>query len=151
MLLPEARGIDDVPVLCDVLDDRLDRLLRVAQLSQRARDRLVDDLHRPAADELLELDEREVRLDARRVAVHHETDRAGRGEHAGLGVAPAVDGTEVDPVLPFPLRAVEDGGIHRAERLHGLIRSGMLAHDPLVRGGIPRKTCIGTHDSGQLG
>ena len=67
----------------------------VAELLQRPRDRLVDDLHRPAADELLELDQREVRLDAGRVAVHHETDGPGRRQHRGLGVAEAV-------LLPSP-------------------------------------------------
>ena len=54
---------------------------RRSPCAQCARDRLVDDLHGAAADELLELDQREVRLHAGRVAVHHEADRPGRGEH----------------------------------------------------------------------
>jgi hypothetical protein len=62
----------------------------VAQLAQGPRDGLVDDLHRAAADELLELHQREVRLDAGGVAVHHEADGPGRGEHGGLRVAEAV-------------------------------------------------------------
>ena len=44
----------------------------VAERLQRERHRAVDDRHLPAADELLELDQREVRLDAGRVAVHQE-------------------------------------------------------------------------------
>ena len=80
MLLLQARGIDDVAMLADVLDDRLIRLLGVAEAAQCLRNRLVHDLHGAAANELLELHEREVRLDTRGVAVHHEADGAGRGE-----------------------------------------------------------------------
>src|SRR3712207_7036125 len=47
-------------------------------LPQGVRDGLVDDLEVAAADEALVLDERDVRLNARRVAVHHEGDRARR-------------------------------------------------------------------------
>ena len=54
----------------------------VAELAERARHRLVHELHRAAADELLRLDERELGLDAGGVAVHHQPDRAGGREHA---------------------------------------------------------------------
>src|SRR5262249_37351130 len=40
--------------------------------------------------QLLVLDERDVRLDAGGVAVHHEGDGAGRGDDRRLGVADAV-------------------------------------------------------------
>ena len=43
-----------------------------------------------AAGQLLVLDQRDVRLDAGGVAVHHEADRAGRRQHRRLGVAEAV-------------------------------------------------------------
>src|SRR3989304_3048394 len=46
----------------------------------------VDDLHEAAADKVLVLDEGDVRLDARGVAVHHEADGAGGSEDGGLGV-----------------------------------------------------------------
>ena len=98
----QARGVDDVTLVGDELDDRLARLGGVAELLQRPRDRQVDDLHRAAADELLELDQREVGLDARRVAVHHEADRPGRGEDRRLRVAVAVllpDRHDVGPRL----------------------------------------------------
>ena len=51
---------------------------------------MVDDLEQAAADEALVLDDRDVGLDAGRVAVHEERDRAGRREHRGLAVAEAV-------------------------------------------------------------
>ena len=63
---------DDRAVLVDVRDDLLDLLVGVAERLERERHGPVDDRHLTAADELLELDEREVRLDAGRVAVHQE-------------------------------------------------------------------------------
>ena len=89
VLVGEAGRADDRAVLGEVRLDLLDLRLGVAEGLQRERDGAVDDRHLPAADELLELDEREVGLDAGRVAVHQEGDRAGGGEHGGLRVAVA--------------------------------------------------------------
>jgi hypothetical protein len=72
------------------------RSRRCSRGAKRTRDRLVDDRHRSAADELLRLHEAEVGLDAGRVAVHEERDRPRRSEHARLGVAHAVDLGELD-------------------------------------------------------
>ena len=83
-----------------ILDDLLDLLLVVAELLERHRHGLVDDLHHAAADQLLVLDQRDVRLDAGGVAVHHEADRAGRREHRGLRVAEAVLLAELDHFVP---------------------------------------------------
>ncbi len=58
---------DDRAVLGEVRLDLLDLLLGVAERLQRERDGAVDDRHLAAADELLELHEREVGLDAGRV------------------------------------------------------------------------------------
>ena len=55
-----------------------DLAFAVAEHAQRRRHRLVDDLPVAAAGELLELHQREVRLDAGGVAIHHEADGAGR-------------------------------------------------------------------------
>src|SRR4029077_11509111 len=74
----------------DVADDRVHLLRRIAQLPQRGRHGLVDDLDHAAADQLFVFDESEVRLNAGGVAVHHETDGPGRRQHRYLRVAIAV-------------------------------------------------------------
>ena len=125
--------------------------LGVADLPQRPRDRQVDDLHRAAADELLELDQREVGLDARRVAVHHEADGAGRGEHRRLGVAVAVLLPELDDVVPRLRRELVDVGVHRVECLDVVVGSLVLAHDPLVGVGVAGVAGVRTDDSRELG
>ena len=89
VLLAQAGSADDRAVLGEVGLDLLDLLRRVAERLQRERDGAVDDRHLTAADELLELDQREVGLDAGRVAVHQEGDRPGGREHRRLRVAVA--------------------------------------------------------------
>ena len=77
--------------LGNVGQDRLDLRLVVAKRFQRQRHRLIDDLQHAAAGELLVLHQRDIRLDAGRVAIHQEADRAGRSQHRGLGIAETVD------------------------------------------------------------
>ena len=91
----EVRRTLDGLALVDVGEDLLDLLRAVAELAQGGRDGLVDDLDEALADELLVLDERDVGLDAGRIAIHHERDRAGGREHGHLGVAVAVVRAEV--------------------------------------------------------
>ena len=67
-----------------------DLAARDSRAPQRFRHGAVDDLEITAARELLELHQREVRLDAGGVAIHDEADRAGRRDHGGLRVAVAV-------------------------------------------------------------
>ena len=80
----QAGGVDHVAVLGDVLGDRLDLLVLVAEVLQRPRHGLVDDLHGAAADQLLELDQGEVGLDTSGVTVHHEAYGARGGQDTGL-------------------------------------------------------------------
>ena len=67
---------------------------------QRFRHRTVDDLEIPAARELLEFHQREVRFDAGGIAIHHQADRAGRRDDARLRVAEAVLGAEGERTVP---------------------------------------------------
>src|SRR5262249_31631913 len=73
-----------------VADDVVDLPGRVAEARQGGRQRGVDDLEVAAAGELLELDQGEVGLDAGGVAIHEQSNRAGRRDTADLGVAVAV-------------------------------------------------------------
>ena len=151
MLGLQARSVDHVAVLGDVLDDRLDLLLLVAHLAQRARHRLVDDLHRAAADELLELHQREVGLDAGGVAVHHEADGAGRREHRGLRVAVAVLLPQLHDLVPRLGGELVDllvGDVHRADRVVGGL---VLAHHALVGVGVAGVAVVGPDHRGELG
>ena len=147
----EPGRVHDVALVGDVLDDRLDHLLLVAQGAQRARDGAVDDLHRRAADQLLELHQREVGLQAGGVAVHHQTDRAGRGDDGGLRVAVAVLLAERQALLPRLGGLVQDPRVVRADRTQGVVGGGVLAHDPLVRVGVAGVAVVRTDDRGQLG
>jgi len=69
--LDEGRAVD-FAVGINVADDFAGLLWRVAELHHRGRNGVVDDFDDAAADELLVIDEGEVRLDAGGVAIHHE-------------------------------------------------------------------------------
>jgi hypothetical protein len=91
----------------DVGEDVVDLGCRVAELLERGREALVRDLEVTAAGELLELDEREVGFDSRRVAVHQQADRAGRRDAGDLRVAEAVLLAERQRAVPALARGFE--------------------------------------------
>ena len=97
---------------------------------------LIDDLHQPAADELLVFDQRDVGLHAGRVAVHHEADGAGRREHGGLRVAVAEILAELDGLVPCLLRTGVEIGRHvlLVDLRH---RIAMLPHHAHERVAVP--------------
>src|SRR5207237_229477 len=90
----------------DVADDLLHLLGRVAQLDQRRRHRVVDNLDHAAAHQLLVLDQCQTGIDAAGVAIDHEPDRAGGGDHRDLRVAVAAAAPGFVGVVPAMLRAV---------------------------------------------
>ena len=71
---------------------------------ERRVDGLIDDLEVAAAGQLLEFDQREVGLDTGRVAIHHQTDGAGRSDHDGLGVAITGDFADRERIVPHRAR-----------------------------------------------
>ena len=108
----------------------------VAQLLERGGHGAIDDLEVAAAGELLELDQREVGLDAGGVAVHHQADRAGGRDHRGLGVAVAVLLAERERAVPRLARGADEplvGARRRIER-HRLDREPFVAVFPSVGG-----------------
>ena len=94
-LLPQGGVVDagrlaEIAVADGIGFDLGDVAFAVAERAQRFRHRAVDDLEVAAAGELLELHQREVRLDAGGVAIHHEADGAGRRDDGRLRIAVAV-------------------------------------------------------------
>ncbi len=87
--------------------DGAELILCVAQREQRGLDGGVGDLEVSAAGELLELDEREVGLDAGGVAVHQQADGAGGGDDSDLGVSEAVLLAEVQGFIPCADGAIQ--------------------------------------------
>ena len=93
----------------NVADDRIDLVVVVAELEERSGNRVVDDLDHAAADELLVLDEREVRFDAGGVAIHHEADGAGGREYGGLRVAISVAFAVDESHIPAFAAGINEG------------------------------------------
>ena len=119
----QARRLLDRVVLVDVVEDAADGRLVVAQLVQRHGDGAVDDLEHAAAGQLLVLHQGDVGLDARGVAVHHEGDGAGRGQHGHLAVAIAVLAAVLEALGPDRggggPQLFRRGGVDRLRRRRG--------------------------------
>ena len=122
-----------------VRNDVGDLRIGVAQSTERVGHALVDDLEMAATGELLELHEREVRLDTRGIAVHQEPDGSGRREHRGLRVAIAVELAELAGQIPILLRGLNELGRTGGRLVFGHARTvrlvdavgrfAVLAHD----------------------
>ena len=110
----DARRVGKRAVTHCVGLDLGDLALAIAERAQRLWHGAVDDLPVAAAGELLELHQREVRLDARGVAVHDEADGAGRRDHSGLRVAIAVLFAEFERGIPHRLGAGDDVALRAA-------------------------------------
>ena len=120
----QGRGIDARRLLHRAMADGIgldlgDIGLAVAERTQRIRHSAVDDLEVAAAGELLELHQREIRLDAGGVAIHDEADRAGRRDHGRLGVAVAVALALLQRLVPDDARALRHGHGRTAEAGEG--------------------------------
>jgi hypothetical protein len=99
-----------------VADDRVDLALGVAERLERLGHHAVDDLEVAAAGQLLELHQREVGLDAGRVAIHDQADRAGRRDHGGLRVAVAVVLAERQRLVPGAARGIDQRAVGAVRR-----------------------------------
>src|SRR5262249_17867322 len=86
MLVLQVRRALDGVALVDVLDDVPGLALGIAELAERMRNRVVDDLEEATADQLLVLDQRQVRLDTGGVAVENQPRCAGRRDDSGLRI-----------------------------------------------------------------
>src|SRR4029079_13005589 len=144
MCVLEPGGAGERAAADGIVDDALDRGLVIAERGKTLRHHTVDDLEIAAAGELLEFDQREVRLDAGGIAVHDETDSSGRRDHCRLRVAVAMLPAKLDGALPRMHGAGEQlriraGGVVEWHRrgLEILVAlsltprgAGVIAHDP---------------------
>ena len=83
-----------------VVDDLSHLTIAIAKATERGGNRPIDDLEVTATREFLEFNESEIRLDAGSVAIHHQADRAGRRDNAGLGISVAMLAAEVVGTIP---------------------------------------------------
>ena len=129
-----GRGLVECPLCADRVIARMPSAPRL-NLSG-AREPAAAPAPAAAADELLELHQGEVGLDAGGVAVHHEADGAGGRQDGGLRVAPAVGLAEpslLDVVPGLGGRGVCSGGVGAVPRVWiSSLAAGVLEHDALV-------------------
>ncbi len=112
----DTRRISQRAFADDVVDDPARRALIVSKRAKRRADRLIDDLERATARQLLEFQQREFRLNPGRIAIHDEADRAGRGDHRSLGIAVPVTAAKIVRGVPRSDRPIEQPAI-RAGRV----------------------------------
>ena len=148
--LIEIRSTNDRTVVGDVGDDLLSLLGGVAEVLEGTRHRLVDDLHRAAADHLLELDQREVWFDTGGIAVHHEANGASRGKNGRLGIAETIGMPELDDLVPLCLGGGQDSGVIVVQRVNLTVGITMPSHDCLMWLSVFGVSAIGTDDGSQF-
>ena len=112
MLFLQVRRTFDGLFDADVVDDIGHFIVTVTQLLERIGHRVVDDLHQAAINQLLVFHQGDVRLHTGRIAVHHETDGASRGQNRDLGVAVPVVKTQGISLAPDGFRLFEQVGRH---------------------------------------
>ena len=110
MLSLEAGGTEHGVMLVDMSNNGIDLVGQITEMAQCPRHGAVDEAHRTAADQSLELDQPKIRFDSGGVAVHQETDGACGGENGGLGVAHAIGYRALAGVVPCQSGGIEDAG-----------------------------------------
>ena len=148
VLALETRRPFDRVVLVNVGEDSFDRRFVVAERPQCQRHRLVDDLQHATAGKLLVLHQRDVGLNARRIAIHQERDGAGGGEHRRLGIAEAVLPASTEHLVPhLPSGIVQVLRARRVDLLNGV---AVHLHDGHHRFAVCREAVEGTNGCRQV-
>ena len=135
----DAGAIAQAAVANRIGDDLGNLRLTIAKRFQRRRNRAVDDLEIAATRQFLELHQREVRLDSRRVAIHDQTDGAGRGHDGGLGVAVAVLFAQPQRGIPGLAR---QGDQARLRAVAGIQRHGCHVDTDITGGVAHRRAAV---------
>ena len=79
MLVLNMRSAFNSASSIDVADNRIRLIVIVPQLEKRSRHSLINNLNHPSADQLLVLNQRQIRLYTSSVTIHHEAYGAGGG------------------------------------------------------------------------
>ncbi len=133
VLVGETRRADDRPVLIHVGEDLLDLLVVVPERVERQRYGPVDDRHLSAADELLELDQREVGFNACGVTIHQKADSSGGGNDHGLCIAIAICLASSDRLVPSGACLRQQGRVRARGIGNQIRRVSVHPHDSIVR------------------
>ena len=132
VLLLEARRAFDRLSFIDVADDRIDFVLDVSELRQCHRNGVIHDLEKTAAHELLVLHEGDIGFHARRIAVHHESDRAGRRKDGDLTVLVSMLHAQFEGPVPCATRGLHE--VRRYARRRGRIGRVPMHFDDFEEG-----------------
>ena len=146
----DARRMRERRAADGVSDNVGDLLLVIAKRAQSLGHGAVDDLEIAAAGELLELDQREVGLDAGRVAIHHKADRAGRRDDRDLRVAEPMLFAKRERIAPGGARGfaqIRPGGAGIGELV--MVDRRRRDGERLVAGGLAFRRALVVADDAQ--
>ena len=106
-------------IFVNILNNISDLCIAVAEAAQGHRDGPVDNLEHATAGQQLVFHQRDIGLHTGGVAIHHECNRTGRGEHGHLGIAIAIAAAQLDGFIAAALRgSTEIIGAARVNPLH---------------------------------
>src|ERR1700676_4137884 len=94
------RYVFDRIMFIDVRENLFGLLRRVTQFLQGCSHRLVDNLEHASSSQKLVLYQRDIRFNARRVAIHQEPDRSGRCENGHLRIPESIGSALPNGVIP---------------------------------------------------
>src|SRR5205085_2497953 len=86
LMVNEWCSLQGVPAHA-IVHDVLNLRLSISQGVESSGYALIDDLEIAAAGQFFEFDQRKIRFDARRITIHHESDRTRRSNHRDLRIA----------------------------------------------------------------
>jgi len=138
-LVIDARRTGQRAAADRVIDNGGNRRIVIAERAQGLRHGAVDDLEIAAAGELLEFDQREIGLNAGRVAIHDEADRAGRRDDGRLCVAIAVALAHRNGEVPSGARMIDEVGLRtvgRVERHRRHVEAFIAGCQPMRGAGV---------------
>src|SRR5467141_3973319 len=109
LMVNEWCGLQGLPANT-IVHDVLNLRLGIPQGSECSGYALIDDLEIASTSQFFEFDKREIRFDARRIAIHHESDRARRSNHRDLRIAIPIGRPQFEGTVPSTTCSYEQLG-----------------------------------------